>query len=135
MNNKEYMERYDEMPPRDEPEGEYRCSECGTKELPQHCKAQTEMGYVDIPEHYECSQCGKWVDENDFSQRGGVIMSGIAVLIRPEMYQVAWFCPDCSYRDEVSYTDLAKRGNPVCPRCDADMKMSDSRKYFSIEER
>jgi len=32
-----------------------------------------------------------------------------------------WACFECGWRVFWSYDDLARRGTPVCPKCDNDM--------------
>jgi len=33
-----------------------------------------------------------------------------------------WVCPECKHEEEWNYETLTKKGEPVCPNCDVDMK-------------
>jgi hypothetical protein len=44
--------------------------------------------------------------------------------LNPWVVSFPWSC-DCGYNTEVSYGQLAEGGNPICPDCDAEMKMEE----------
>ena len=35
-----------------------------------------------------------------------------------------WICPNCDYETEWDYEALATKGEPVCPDCDAEVRIN-----------
>jgi len=44
-----------------------------------------------------------------------------------------WSCPECEKEIDVSYTNIADVGNPVCSDCDSEMELVNSIGEYSGE--